>query len=127
MPDNGHRLTRQERLVLRRLIAVGATFEEAAKEVSCATKTVQRLLNTWVACHRARRSGPRLGCPWTSGRRFRSGFRQETLCGQSLPASAVLRQRSLERWPTTDDEAVTGLLPRTGLRTGVPADPRKRS
>ncbi|MEX0791136.1 MAG: IS30 family transposase [Actinomycetota bacterium] len=42
----GHRLTRQERLEVRRLIADGATLEEAANHVCCATKTVQRLLNS---------------------------------------------------------------------------------
>ena len=42
----GVRLTREERLAVRRLISAGCSFEEAAATVRCSTKTVQRLLNT---------------------------------------------------------------------------------
>ena len=42
----GVRLTREERLAVRRLISDGRSFEEAAAAVRCSTKTVQRLLNT---------------------------------------------------------------------------------
>ena len=42
----GHRLTRQERLEVRRRIAAGESFEQAAAAVRCTTKTVQRLLNS---------------------------------------------------------------------------------
>ena len=42
----GVRLTREERLAVRRLISGGCSFEEAAAAVRCSTKTVQRLLNT---------------------------------------------------------------------------------
>ena len=42
----GVRLTREERLTVRRLISDGRSFEEAAAAVRCSTKTVQRLLNT---------------------------------------------------------------------------------
>ena len=42
----GVRLTREERLTVRRLISAGRSFEEAAAAVRCSTKTVQRLLNT---------------------------------------------------------------------------------
>ncbi len=41
----GVRLSRQERLVVRGLIASGASFEQAALAASCTPKTVQRLLN----------------------------------------------------------------------------------
>ena len=39
------RLTRQERLEVRRCIAAGESFEEVADAVRCTTKTVQRLIN----------------------------------------------------------------------------------
>ena len=42
----GVRLTREERLTVRRLISDGRSFEEATAAVRCSTKTVQRLLNT---------------------------------------------------------------------------------
>jgi transposase, IS30 family len=41
----GVRLTRTERLEVRRRIASGESFEQAAEAVRCTTKTVQRLLN----------------------------------------------------------------------------------
>lgn len=41
----GLRLTRQERLEVRRRIAAGESFEQAGDAVRCATKTVQRLIN----------------------------------------------------------------------------------
>jgi len=41
----GLRLTREERLEVRRRISVGESFEQAATAVRCTTKTVQRLLN----------------------------------------------------------------------------------
>ena len=42
----GVRLTREERLTVRRLISDGRSCEKAAAAVRCSTKTVQRLLNT---------------------------------------------------------------------------------
>src|SRR5437879_2403101 len=42
----GQRLTRNERLEVRRRIAAGESFEQAAEVVRCTTKTVQRLLNS---------------------------------------------------------------------------------
>jgi IS30 family transposase len=42
----GVRLTREERLEVRRLISSGSSFEEAAKAARCSTKTVQRLLGS---------------------------------------------------------------------------------
>jgi IS30 family transposase len=42
----GVRLTREERLEVRRLISSGSSFEEAAKTARCSTKTVQRLLGS---------------------------------------------------------------------------------
>jgi IS30 family transposase len=41
----GVRLTREERLAVRRLIDTGCSFEQAAAAVRCSTKTVQRALN----------------------------------------------------------------------------------
>jgi len=41
----GLRLTRQERLEVRRRVAAGESFEQAADAVRCTTKTVQRLIN----------------------------------------------------------------------------------
>ena len=41
----GVRLTRTERVEVRRRIALGESFEQAAEAVHCTTKTVQRLLN----------------------------------------------------------------------------------
>ena len=40
----GVRLTREERLEVRRLIATGSSFEQAASVARCSTKTVQRVL-----------------------------------------------------------------------------------
>jgi transposase, IS30 family len=42
----GKRLSRDERLMVRELIASGASFEQAASAARCTTKTVQRLLNS---------------------------------------------------------------------------------
>lgn len=42
----GVRLTREERLEVRRLISSGSSFEEAAESARCSTKTVQRLLSS---------------------------------------------------------------------------------
>ena len=41
----GERLDRDQRLLIRRLVASGCSFEEAALAARCTTKTVQRLLN----------------------------------------------------------------------------------
>jgi IS30 family transposase len=41
----GKRLSRDERLMVRELIASGASFEQAASAACCTPKTVQRLLN----------------------------------------------------------------------------------
>jgi IS30 family transposase len=49
MPEKrirGVRLTREERLEVRRLIGSGSSFEEAAEAARCSTKTVQRLLDS---------------------------------------------------------------------------------
>ena len=43
---NGKRLSRDERLLVRGLIASGASFEQAAIAACCTPKTVQRLLNS---------------------------------------------------------------------------------
>ena len=40
----GQRLTRSERLEVRRRIGNGESFEDAADAVRCSTKTVQRVL-----------------------------------------------------------------------------------
>jgi predicted DNA-binding protein (UPF0251 family) len=42
----GVRLTRDERLEVRRLISQGSSFEEAATAARCSTKTVQRVLGS---------------------------------------------------------------------------------
>ena len=42
----GVRLTREERLEVRRLISSGSSFEEAAAAARCSKKTVQRLLGS---------------------------------------------------------------------------------
>ena len=47
----GLRLTREERLEVRRRIAAGESFEQAADGVRCTTKTVQRLLNAVGGLH----------------------------------------------------------------------------
>jgi transposase, IS30 family len=41
----GVRLTREERLAVRRLVSEGGSFEQAAAAARCSTKTVQRVLN----------------------------------------------------------------------------------
>jgi transposase, IS30 family len=49
MPEKrirGVRLTREERLEVRRLIGSGSSFAEAAEAARCSTKTVQRLLDS---------------------------------------------------------------------------------
>jgi hypothetical protein len=48
---NGLRLTRDERLEVRRRIASGESFVSAADAVRCTTKTVQRLLNAVGGAH----------------------------------------------------------------------------
>jgi hypothetical protein len=52
----GVRLTREERLEVRRLIARGSSFEQAALVARCSTKTVQRVLGS-VGGMPARRRG----------------------------------------------------------------------
>jgi transposase, IS30 family len=47
----GQRLTRNERLEVRRRVADGESFEQAAEVVRCTTKTVQRLLNSVGGVH----------------------------------------------------------------------------
>ena len=42
----GVRLTREERLEVRRMIDRGCSFEEAASAVRCSTKTIQRVLDS---------------------------------------------------------------------------------
>ena len=42
----GVRLTREERLEVRRLIGNGSSFEQAALAARCSTKTVQRVLGS---------------------------------------------------------------------------------
>lgn len=47
----GQRLTRSERLEVRRRIGEGESFEDAAESVRCSTKTVQRVLNSVGGVH----------------------------------------------------------------------------
>ncbi|MCH7670484.1 MAG: IS30 family transposase [Acidobacteria bacterium] len=47
----GQRLTRSERLEVRRRIGNGESFEDAAGSVRCSTKTVQRVLNSVGGVH----------------------------------------------------------------------------
>lgn len=58
----GVRLTREERLEVRRLISIGSSFEEAAAAARCSKKTVQRLLDSvgGMPARRTRRSELRL-------------------------------------------------------------------
>jgi IS30 family transposase len=58
----GVRLTREERLEVRRLISSGSSFEEAAAAARCSKKTVQRLLGSvgGMPAQRTRRSELRL-------------------------------------------------------------------
>ena len=58
----GVRLTREERLEVRRLISSGSSFEEAAAAARCSKKTVQRLLGSvgGMPARRTRRSELRL-------------------------------------------------------------------
>ena len=89
----GHRLTRQERLQVRRLIASGDSFEEAAQVVHCTTKTVQRLLNSVGGVHPRAKERPKL--------RLCLSEREEISLGVQAGESLRLIATRLGRAPST--------------------------
>ncbi len=96
----GVRLTREERLAVRRLISAGCSFEEAAATVRCSTKTVQRLLNTVGGMpprHATR-----------SARQLSLAEREEVSRGLEAGASYRTIARRLGRAPSTVCREVNG-------------------
>ena len=96
----GVRLTREERLAVRRLISGGCSFEEAAAAVRCSTKTVQRLLNTVGGMP------PRK--PTRSKRHLSLAEREEVSRGLGSGASYRAIARRLGRAPSTISREVHG-------------------
>ena len=96
----GVRLTREERLAVRRLISDGRSFEEAAAVVRCSTKTVQRLLNTVGGMP------PRK--PTRSKRHLSLAEREEVSRGLEGGASYRAIARRLGRAPSTICREVNG-------------------
>ena len=96
----GVRLTREERLTVRRLISDGRSFEEAAAAVRCSTKTVQRLLNTVGGIP------PRK--PTHSKRHLSLTEREEVSRGLGSGASYRAIARRLGRAPSTICREVNG-------------------
>ena len=95
----GVRLTREERLAVRR-ISGGCSFEEAAAAVRCSTKTVQRLLNTVGGMP------PRK--PTRSKRHLSLAEREEVSRGLGSGASYRAIARRLGRAPSTISREVHG-------------------
>ena len=96
----GVRLTREERLTVRRLISDGRSFEEAAAAVRCSTKTMQRLLNTVGGMP------PRK--PTRSKRHLSLAEREEVSRGLGSGASYRAIARRLGRAPSTICREVNG-------------------
>ena len=96
----GVRLTREERLTVRRLITDGRSFEEAAAAVRCSTKTMQRLLNTVGGMP------PRK--PTRSKRHLSLAEREEVSRGLGSGASYRAIARHLGRAPSTICREVNG-------------------
>lgn len=89
----GVRLTREERLEVRRLIANGSSFGEAAEAARCSTKTVQRLLNSTGGLPASRTSRSEL--------RLSLAEREEILLGLRGEESYRSIARRLRRAPST--------------------------
>ena len=96
----GVRLTREERLTVRRLISDGRSFEEAAAAGRCSTKTMQRLLNTVDGMP------PRK--PTRSKRHLSLAEREEVSRGLGSGASYRAIARRLGRAPSTICREVNG-------------------
>jgi IS30 family transposase len=96
----GERLTREERLVVRRLISGGCSFEDAARAVRCSTKTVQRLLNA--------EGGMRPEASRRSTRQLSLAEREEVSRGVERGASYRAIARRLGRAPSTVCREVNG-------------------
>jgi len=96
----GERLTREERLVVRRLISGGCNFEDAARAVRCSTKTVQRLLNAV--------GGMPPTAPRRSTRQLSLAEREEVSRGLERGASYRAIARCLGRAPSTVCREVNG-------------------
>ena len=89
----GQRLTRSERLEVRRRIAGGESFEDVAESVRCTTKTVQRLLNSVGGVHVREKDRPKL--------RLSLSEREEILLGIGAGESFCEIARRLDRAPST--------------------------
>ena len=96
----GERLTREERLVVRRLVSGGCSFEDAARAVRCSTKTVQRLLNAV--------GGMPPRAPRRSTRQLSLAEREEVSRGLGRGASYRAIARRLGRAPSTVCREVNG-------------------
>lgn len=89
----GHRLTREERLEVRRQIAGEGAFEQAAATARCTTKTVQRLLNSVGGIAPRATDRPRL--------RLSLAEREEISLGLQVGASMRAIACQLDRAPST--------------------------
>ena len=96
----GVRLTREERLEVRRLISKGSSFAEAAAAARCSTKTVQRLLGSvgGMPARRATRAKLRLSL----------AEREEISRGLGGEESYRAIARRLDRAPSTISREVSG-------------------
>ena len=123
----GVRLTREERLAVRRLISGGCSFEEAAAAVRCSTKTVQRLLNTVGECHHGSRRVRSGTCHWLSAKKSREDWEAAHRIGRSHDAWDGPRPRSLVRFTAMAALAGIGRVARTRRPTREPDDRKPRS
>jgi IS30 family transposase len=89
----GKRLSRDERLLVRGLIASGASFEQAARAASCTPRTVARLLNSVGGI------GPRE--KGRSALRLSLAEREEISIGLRTGQSLAVIARRLKRAPST--------------------------
>ena len=94
------RLSREERLMVRRLIASGASFEEAALAASCSPKTVQRLLNAVGGVAPTEKARSRL--------RLSLAEREEISIGLRTKESMCAIAGRLGRSPSTISREVAG-------------------
>lgn len=123
----GQRLTRHERLEVRRRIAAGESFEQAAEVVRCSTKTVQRLLNGVGGI------APRATC--RSKLRLSLAEREEVSLGIQAGSSLRMIAARLDRAASTIAREVANNGGRGGYRAVsaeeplivVHGDPRRRS
>ncbi len=96
----GVRLTREERLEVRRLIGNGSSFEQAAVAARCSTKTVQRVLGSVGGMPARGRARAKL--------RLSLAEREEVSLGLGGEESYRAIARRLGRAPSTISREVNG-------------------